>query len=99
MLDKIKFVGSVPCPQVHFNMMNTVKDNLLRDSLSQSDPENKHWTLEFPCSIGSPIQLSTLHRQNEYKSKGKKGKKHITNLMPYYIKPRQSGIAPSALFW
>ncbi|KIK06089.1 hypothetical protein K443DRAFT_90281 [Laccaria amethystina LaAM-08-1] len=37
------------------------QDNLLKAKISQSFQANKHHSLNFPFSIGSQVQLSTLH--------------------------------------
>ena len=49
-----------------------VQDNLLKAKLSQAVHANKHQRLTFPFVVSSPVQLSTLHRQKEYKAKGEK---------------------------
>lgn len=57
------------------------QDNLLEAKISQSIQANKHRTLKFPFTIGSRVCLSTLHRRNEYKSKGEK---RVAKFMPCY---------------
>ena len=57
--------------QLH-NDVSEAKDNLLRAKISQSIEANKHRSLTFPFAMGSRVQLTMLHRCNEYKAKGEK---------------------------
>ena len=61
-----------------------VQDNLLKAKLSQAVQSNKHCDLNFPFTVGSRVQLSTLHRRKEYKAKGEK---HMVKFMPHYDGP------------
>ena len=54
------------------NDVSEAKDNLLCTKISQSVEANKHRSLTFPFTVGSHVQLTTLHRHNEYKAKGEK---------------------------
>ena len=60
------------------------QDNLLRAKITQSVEANKHCLLTFPFTIGSRVRLTTLHRRNEYKSKGEK---RVAKFMPRYDGP------------
>ena len=60
------------------------QDNLLRAKITQSVEANKHRSLTFPFTIGSRVCLTTLHRHNEYKSKGEK---RVAKFMPRYDGP------------
>jgi len=60
------------------------QDNLLKAKILQSTQSNKHRTLKLPFKIGSCVRLSTLHRCNDYKTKGEK---HVTKFMPCYDSP------------
>ena len=61
-----------------------VQDNLLHAKITQAIESNKHHSLIFPFAIGSHVQLTTLHRCNEYKAKGEK---HMAKFMPCYDRP------------
>jgi len=60
------------------------QDNLLCTKISQAIESNKYCSLNFPFAIGSCVRLTTLHRCNEYKAKGKK---HIAKFMLRYDSP------------
>ena len=57
------------------------QDNLLRAKISQAVQANKHLMLTFLFTIGSQVQLSTLHQCKEYKAKGEK---RVANFMPQH---------------
>ena len=60
------------------------QDNLLHSKITQSVETNKHCSLTFPFTFGSCFFLTTLHRGNEYKSKGEK---RVAKFMPHYDGP------------
>ena len=64
--------------------VSEAQDNLLQAKISQSIEANKHRSLDFPFTIGSRVRLTTLHRRNEYKSKGEK---RVAKFMPRYDGP------------
>ena len=60
------------------------QDNLLHAKITQAFESNKNRSLDFPFTIGSRVRLTTLHRRNEYKSKGEK---RVAKFMPRYDGP------------
>lgn len=60
------------------------QDNLLHAKISQSVEANKHHSPTFPFTIGSHVQLTTLHQHNEYKTRGDK---RVAKFMPCYNGP------------
>lgn len=61
-----------------------VKDNMLHAKISQSLSANEHHSNNFPFRMGDHVVLSTLHRQQDYKVKGKKW---VAKFMPRYDGP------------
>lgn len=59
--------------------VSEAQDNLLHAKIMQALESNKNRSLNFPFTIGSRVCLTTLHRRNEYKSKGEK---HVAKFMP-----------------
>jgi hypothetical protein len=60
------------------------KDNLLNAKITQAHYANEQCGLEDTYAIGDKVMLSTLHRQQEYKSKGQD---HVAKFFPRYDGP------------
>ena len=60
------------------------QDNILCANIAQALPANEHWSDKFPFQKGHWGVLSTLHRQRDYKAKGKK---QVVKFMPHYDGP------------
>jgi hypothetical protein len=61
--------------------VDKAKDNLLQAKVFQSFYANQHRSPELPFKIGDEVMLSTLHRQQEFK---KRGKKWAAKFFPHY---------------
>lgn len=86
-LTKITLQEDISAHDVIEQLQNDVleaQDNLLQAKISQSVEVNKHHSLIFPFTVGSHVRLTTLHRWNEFKVKGKKC---TAKFMPHFYGP------------
>ena len=77
-------VTDINAQHVIWKLETQAQDNLLKAKLSQAIEGNKNHTLMFPFAVGLCVWLSPIHRQKEYKAKGKK---HTAKFMPHYDGP------------